>query len=192
MPLIYFMRHGQTDYNAAGRIQGTADVPLNALGRGQARRNGCVLDEVIGEKGRFDFIASPLLRTRQTMEIVRDAMGLPPIGYRTDARLKEISFGAWGGMTMAEIAANDAENYIRRQEDIWNVAPPEGECFRDFYVRIRDWLAEIAGDTVVVAHGGVSRCLRGHFLKLSPPEMVHLDVPQDKVLMIEGEQLTWL
>ncbi len=192
MPLIYFMRHGQTEYNAAGRIQGTADVPLNAPGREQARRNGGVLDEVINDKGRFAFIASPLLRTRQTMEIVRDAMGLPPIEYRTDARLMEISFGAWGGMTMAEIAANDAKNYIRRQNDTWNVAPPEGESFRDFYARIMDWLAGITGDTVVVAHGGVSRCLRGHFLKLSPLEMVHLDVPQDKVLMIEGEQLTWL
>ncbi|MBI4723679.1 MAG: histidine phosphatase family protein [Rhodomicrobium sp.] len=192
MPLIYFLRHGQTDYNAAGRIQGSIDVPVNAHGRAQAKRNGGVLNELIGDKSRFDFVASPLLRTRQTMEIARNAMGLPPEGYRTDNRLQEIHFGAWGGLTMAGAAASDPANYIRRQADPWNVAPPEGECFRELYARVMEWLAEVTADTVVVAHGGINRCLRGHYLKLPPLEIVHLDVPQDKVLMIEGYKLTWL
>jgi probable phosphoglycerate mutase len=192
MPLIYFLRHGQTGFNAEGRIQGSIDVPLNAHGRTQAQRNGGVLNELISDKGRFDFVASPLLRTRQTMEIVRAAMGLPQEGYRTDGRLEEVRFGAWGGMTMAEIAQRDPETYARRLADIWNVAPPDGECFRDFYARVMDWLAGVTADSIVVAHGGVSRCLRGHFLKLTPQEMAHLDVPQDKVLMIEGDKLTWL
>ncbi len=77
MPLIYFLRHGQTPFNAEGRIQGQIEVPLSELGRSQALRNGAVLAEVLGEPERFDFVASPLLRTRQTMEIVRSAMGLP-------------------------------------------------------------------------------------------------------------------
>jgi broad specificity phosphatase PhoE len=192
MPLIYFMRHGQTDFNAAGRIQGSIDVPLNTHGRAQAKRNGGVLDELISQKPNFDFVASPLLRTRQTMEIVRTQMGLEPEAYRTDDRLQEIHFGAWGGMTMTEIAAQDSENYTRREADPWNIAPPEGECFRELYARVMDWLAEITKDTVVVAHGGASRCLRGHFLKLAPQEIVHLDVPQDKILMIEDGKLTWL
>jgi broad specificity phosphatase PhoE len=192
MPLIYFIRHGQTDYNAAGRIQGIIEVPLNGTGRSQARRNGGVLNEVISDKARFDFVSSPLLRTRQTMEIVRAEMGLPAEGYRTDARLKEIDFGAWGGMTLTDIAARDSEHFARRQADPWNVAPPEGQCFREFYAQVMGWLDEVVTDTIVVAHGGTSRCLRGHFLKLSPQEIVHLDVPQDKVLMIEGETVTWL
>ncbi len=192
MPLIYFLRHGQTDYNASRRIQGSLDVPINAHGRAQARRNGGVLNELIGEKSRFNFVASPLTRTRQTMEIVRESMGLAGHGYRTDRRLQEIHFGAWGGMTMIEIAARDPRNYARRQADTWNNAPPDGERFRELYARVMDWLAEVVSDTVVVAHGGTSRCLRGHFLKLPPQEMVHLDVPQDKVLMIEAGKLTWL
>jgi probable phosphoglycerate mutase len=192
MALIYLLRHGQTSFNAEGRIQGSIDVPLNARGRAQAQRNGSVLNELIGDKQRFDFIASPLLRTRQTMEIVRTAMSLEPEAYRTDDRLQEIRFGAWGGMTMAEIAERDSENYRRREADLWNVAPPEGECFRDLYARVMDWLAGVTSDSVVVAHGGTNRCLRGHFLKLSPHEIVQLDVPQDKVLMIEDNKLTWL
>jgi probable phosphoglycerate mutase len=126
------------------------------------------------------------------MEIVRTAMGLAPDGYRTDDRLQEIRFGAWGGMTWDEAAARDPENYRRRLADIWNVAPPEGESLREFYGRVMDWLAGVTADSIVVAHGGTNRCVRGHFLKLAPEEIVHLDVPQDKVLMIEGNKLTWL
>lgn len=191
MPTIYFLRHGQTDYNAARRIQGSIDVPLNAHGRLQARRNGGVLSELIREASQFDFVSSPLLRARQTMEAVRAEMGREPEGYRVDCRLQEIGFGVWGGMTMAEIAARDPENHARRQADPWNFIPPEGECFRELNARVLSWLSSVAADTVVVAHGGVSRCLRGHYLKLPPQEIVQLDVPQDKVLMIEGGRLTW-
>ena len=124
MPLIYFLRHGQTDYNAARRLQGELEIPINATGRAQAQRCGGILNELIGDKERFDFVASPLLRARQTMEIVRQAMSLPPEGYRTDGRLKEISFGAWGGLTWPEIEARDPVNYARRKADRWNEAPP--------------------------------------------------------------------
>ncbi|HZV20788.1 MAG TPA: histidine phosphatase family protein [Hyphomicrobiales bacterium] len=191
MPQIYFLRHGQTDYNAAGRIQGTAEVPINAKGQAQALRNGHVLNELISDKAQFDFVASPLLRTRQTMEIVRSILGLNPQGYRTDGRLKEIDFGAWGGMTLAEIAATDPENYAKRQADPWNVAPPKGQCFREFYAQTMSWFHEVIRDTIVVAHGGTSRCLRGHVLKLTPQQMVELDVPQDKVLLIEDDKIAW-
>jgi broad specificity phosphatase PhoE len=191
MPLLYFLRHGQTDYNAAGRIQGTIEIPLNATGRAQALRNGAILNELVSDKRRFAFVASPLMRARQTMEIVRAAMGLPEEGYSSDDRLKEISFGAWGGLTMAEIAERDPAHYARRQADPWNEAPPEGQCFRDFHAQVTSWFDEVATDTIVVAHGGTSRSLRGHVLKLSPQEMMRLDVPQDKVLMIDGETLTW-
>ncbi len=192
MPVIYFLRHGQTDYNAAKRVQGTLDLPINEKGREQARRNGGLLAELIGDKDRFDFIASPLLRARQTMEIVRDSMGLPMDGYRLNDRLKELSFGAWSGLTWPEIEALDPEAYVRRQADRWNVAPPGGECYRDVYPAIARWLESVTSDTVVVAHFGTARCVRGYFLKLPPAQIIELDAPQDKVLMIEGETLTWL
>jgi probable phosphoglycerate mutase len=192
MPLIYFLRHGQTDYNAARRLQGELEIPINATGRAQAQRCGGLLNELIGDKGRFDFVASPLLRARQTMEIVRQAMSLPPEGYRTDDRLKEISFGAWGGLTWPEIEARDPVNYARRKADRWNEAPPGAQSHRDTYEIVMQWLASVTSDSVVVAHHGTSRYLRGHILELSPQEILDLDAPQDKVLMIEGETLTWL
>lgn len=192
MPLIYFVRHGQTDYNASKRIQGTLEIPINGKGQQQARRNGSLLAELIGEKSRFDFVASPLLRARQTMETVRRAMGLPADGYRTDDRLKEISFGGWAGLTWPEIKARDPEIYARRQADRWNVAPPGGERYSDVCRAVAEWLESVTTDTVAVAHYGTARCIRGHVLKLPPAQVLDLDVPQEKVLMIEGETLTWL
>ena len=192
MPLIYFLRHGQTDYNALKRIQGNLEIPINEKGRGQARRNGSLLAELIGEKNRFDFVASPLLRARQTMEIVRDTMNVPALGYLTDDRLKEISFGAWAGLTWPDIEAREPEAYARRQADRWNVAAPGGETYRDLYRAVVEWVESVTLDTVVVAHYGTARCIRGYFLKLAPAEILDLDVPQDKVLMIEGDILTWL
>jgi probable phosphoglycerate mutase len=126
------------------------------------------------------------------MEIVRDVMGLPAHGYRTDDRLKEISFGAWAGLTWPEIEARDPEGYARRQADRWNVAAPEGQSHRDVYQLVMEWLAEVTSDSIVVAHHGTARYLRGHFLKLAPDQILDLDVPQDKVLMIEGDTLAWL
>ena len=100
LPLVYFVRHGQTDWNAEHRLQGQADIALNALGRAQATRNGRKLAELIADPADFDFVASPLGRTRETMELVRAAMGLEPHGYRTDPRLIEVHFGDWQGHTL--------------------------------------------------------------------------------------------
>ncbi len=205
MAAIYFVRHGKTDYNVGKRLQGITDTPINALGREQAKRNGGLLNELIADKPRIDFVASPLARACQTMEIVREAMGLEPGAYRTDARLREIDFGAWSGLTMAEVRERDPEGYARQQADVWNVAPGGGECVRDLSARAVSWLESVTRDTVAVSHGGISRSLRAHILKLSPAEQVQLDVPQDKIMLIENDdprsggpmggsvyKLTWL
>src|SRR5690606_24568613 len=86
---IYFVRHGQTDWNAEGRLQGQADTGLNDTGRAQASGNGRLLAKLIAAPSAVDFVASPLARTCETMELIRQAMGLPPKGYRTDPRLME-------------------------------------------------------------------------------------------------------
>src|SRR5262249_25444742 len=104
-PVLYFVRHGETDWNRERRLQGQHDVPLNALGRDQATRCGVVLRELLARTGRaaeeFDFVASPLGRARETMERVRRELGVPPEVYRTDPRLAELSFGSWEGLTFA-------------------------------------------------------------------------------------------
>ncbi len=173
-PLFYFMRHGETDWNVEGRLQGQHDIPLNAVGYGQAAACGEILRGVLERDGRdprtFDYVASPLLRARKTMELVRAGLDLDQADYRTDARLAELSFGGWEGLTFAELKRNacDVQALATREHDKWGFRPPGGESYADLLVRVREWHATVACDTIVVAHGGVARTLIVHF-GIEPP-----------------------
>lgn len=191
---IYFVRHGQTDWNAEGRLQGQADTGLNDVGRAQASRNGELLGRLIDDPSGFDFVSSPLERTRETMERIRAAMGLDPAGYRTDDRLLEVHFGGWQGHTFAELEAVDPGCFARREEDKWHFVPPgEGaESYEQLAMRVGSWLDEAGPQTVCVAHGGVLRAIFRLTDTLSPIECAALDIPQDKVLRFSGGRLDWL
>lgn len=194
MPLIYLVRHGQTDWNAQYRLQGQIDTPLNETGRGQARRNGEALVRLIDDPAHFDFVASPLGRTRETMEIIREAMGLPEEIYRSEAILKEINFGNWQGQTWDQLRTERPEEIEARFTDPWNTVAPGagGESYAMLSARAVSWLEGVRKDTVVVTHGGINRCIRGHLEKLTTSEIPHLKVPQDKVLVIENGTTSWL
>lgn len=191
MRTIYFVRHGETDWNAARRLQGQTDISLNDTGRRQAARNGHALAKLIEDIDRFDFIASPLSRTRETMEIVRETLGLERPGYGTDPRLKEINFGHWEGFTWSELPDRDPEGYQARLADPFNWRPRNGESYRDLMERIRAWLESLERNAIVVSHGGVSRVLRGHLLSIDTREVPFLEVPQDKVLMLRRGEMAW-
>ena len=185
-PPIYFLRHGETDWNAAGRLQGRLDIPLNAKGRGQAKRNGGVLADLIEAPKAMFYVASPLMRTRQTMQIARQSLGLPADGFAVDDRLLELSFGDWEGKTWAEVKRDAPEAYLARTADGFNKAVPGGESYAMVTSRVLSWLDEVTEPTVVVSHGGIMRCLRGHVLGLPDAAILQLEVPQDRVMLIEG------
>ena len=163
VPTIYYIRHGETAWNAQGRFQGSQDIPLNDLGRGQAVAAGAILGDLLAGDGRepafLPFVASPLGRARMTMELVRDAMKLPPADYSVDGRLREIGYGQWEGLTLGEMKLNDAATFARRDVDKWGVAAPSGESYASVTLRMRDWLNSLVTDTVAVAHGGTMRAL---------------------------------
>jgi broad specificity phosphatase PhoE len=194
MAVIYFLRHGQTDWNAARRIQGHIDTPLNDLGRSQAARNGRELAGVLSDPVAFDYLSSPLSRATETMEIVRRELGLDAKGYRTDARLMEYCLGDWEGMLYDDITAQFPEIVAEQRRDQWNFRYPgeRGESFAALSARVFGCLGEITRSTVITAHGGVMRCIRRHFDGLSAEETFKLDVPQDKVLRIDNNVLSWL
>lgn len=193
-PLVYIVRHGQTAWNAEGRLQGQADTDLNALGREQATRNGCRLAELIDKPEDFDFVASPMRRTRETMERLRAAMKLDPHAYRTEALLVELSFGDWQGFTFAELEANDPGSTKQRRLDKWNFQPPgEGaESYQMLLERVKPWFDALDRQTVCVTHGGVVRALFRFLLDIPKKEAAALDVPQDRLLRLEGRRLEWL
>jgi broad specificity phosphatase PhoE len=162
-PTIYYIRHGETDWNAQGRLQGGRDIPLNDLGRKQATLAGGILAGLLAREGRsaqsLDFVASPLGRARRTMELVRGALSLPPQGYALDDRLREIGYGRWEGSTFAQMRASDPELFAKRRADKWKVPPPDGESYAEVQARMRDWYDGLTADTVAVAHGGTARAL---------------------------------
>jgi len=189
---LYFVRHGETDWNAVGRYQGQSDIPLNDKGRGQAAGNGLALRAHLPDPHALDFVASPLSRTRETMELVRRAMGLPADAYRTDRRLMEVHYGTWEGQLWADLPSIDPEGVAARKRDTWNWRPVDGESYADAAIRLGAWLDDVTTDTVVVAHGGVSRILRQRVLGIDPREVPYLEVPQDKVLVLRAGRAEWL
>ena len=162
-PTIYYIRHGETAWNAEGRLQGTQDVPLNDLGRRQASHAGRILADLFARDGRdkasLAFVASPLGRARSTMDFVREVLKLPLGGYSLDDRLREIGYGRWEGSTLAEMQAEDPEIFAKRQTDKWTMSPPGGETYAAVELRMRDWYDSLSADTVAVAHGGTARAL---------------------------------
>jgi len=187
---IYFVRHGQTDWNAKRRFQGHLDIPLNDTGRAQAARNGAALAGAIGDPERFDFVSSPLGRATETMEIIRRALALDPAAYRTDLRLREINVGDYQGRLTRDVFGGQAWH----AKDQWNFIHPGegGESYAMLSARVLDWLASVKRDTVVTAHGGVMRCLRRHVEGLDAEDVFKLDVPQDKLLVIRAGALEWI
>ncbi|AXV14611.1 histidine phosphatase family protein [Neorhizobium sp. SOG26] len=194
--LIYVIRHGQTDWNAEGRLQGQKDIPLNALGRSQAARNGERLRDLVGDAAGYSFVASPLSRTRATMELLRQAMGLDPLAYETDRRLVEVSFGDWEGHTLPEIEAIAPDRLAARIEDKWSFIPP-GEAAESYEIlcwRIGAWLESVNQPTVCVCHGGVIRALYRLVGQMSEDEAAVAPTPQDRILRLDKQAGTfeWL
>jgi probable phosphoglycerate mutase len=162
-PTIYYIRHGETSWNAAGQLQGAQDTALNDRGRSQAVQAGYILTDLLARDGHdtseLPYVSSPLMRARTTMELMRGALELSPHDYATDDRLREIGYGKWEGFTLAEMQAADPVFFARRLADKWRVAPEGGETYEAVQQRMSEWYAEVKADTVVVAHGGTARAL---------------------------------
>jgi probable phosphoglycerate mutase len=194
LPLTYVVRHGQTDWNAEYRLQGQADTDITETGRRQADRNGRKLSGLINDSHLFDFVASPMRRTCETMERIRIAMGLAPDGYRTDARLMELHFGDWQGFTFAELEAQKPGSTEARLLDKWRYVPPgkSAESYEMLLERVRPWLEALDQPTVCVTHGGVIRTLFKMLEAMSDDDAAALDIVQDRVLKVENGRLDWL
>jgi broad specificity phosphatase PhoE len=192
-PVVYYIRHGETEWNARGRLQGTQDIPLNDLGRRQAAKAGGILADLLARHGRSEsslaFVASPLGRARLTMELMRQTMRLSPDDYALDDRLREIGYGRWEGSTLAQMQAADPEVFARRQADKWTVAPPDGESYAQVQARVRDWYDSLEADTVAVAHGGTARALMVALGIETPESAADLTIEQGAVYVFGDEGL---
>ena len=184
--MIYLVRHGQTEFNQQGRVQGRVDSPLTALGVAQA--------EAIGERlaglaqaapGGWRIVCSPLGRARATADIIAARTRLP--GPVVEPRLIEVSYGAVEGLTMPEVHARWPQ--LAGIDTLFGRAP-DGESFEALTARVAGWLGEVEADeavsVVAVTHAGVTRVVRGLCLGLDEAGMRLLDKPQDVVFRLDG------
>lgn len=189
---LIFIRHGETDWNAEGRLQGQRDIPLNARGRRQADEVGALLRGVHSEPQALPFVASPLHRTRDTMERLRVAAGLPAAGYSMDDRLKELTFGRWEGLTWKEVRRADPAGAAARERDKWGFVPPDGESYAMLTERVGGWLSTVDRPMVVVAHGGVARALLTLIGGVAPQQATGMDIWQGRILLFRDGASRWI
>jgi probable phosphoglycerate mutase len=194
MPVLYYIRHGETDFNLQGRLQGRRDTVLNAHGRLQAAECAAVLCDLFARDHRqaqdFKYISSPLKRARETMEILRAALGLEPRDYEIDARLIEIAYGEWEGLTLPEIETQNSGVLTRRERDKWDFAPPGGESYHQLATRVGDWYRALRSDVVVTAHGGGVRALMALFDILPQDRATHAQIEQGVVYVFADGKMS--
>lgn len=177
----YLVRHGETEWNAASRMQGQLDSRLTALGREHALNSARLLARL----GADTAFASPLGRVRETVAIIQAEM---PIAVTFDDRLKEWSAGDWSGALHADIPRQWPAEWAAWDADRYGYRSPGGENFADMTARSRAFLADaasVSGDRVaIIAHGFLNRALAGVLLSLTPAETLDIRQSNDTVIRI--------
>jgi probable phosphoglycerate mutase len=189
---LYLIRHGQTEDNLTERLTGQGDSPLTERGREQARANGKLLRELIGEGANFRFVASPLGRAEVTMTLVRGAMGLAPQAFDRDPRIMEIHFGDWQGKPWIEAKEFSRKHLVKDKAagDRWTVPWPNGESRVALRARVADFISSLTCNTVVVGHGGSVRMIRGILLGMDFEQILAFEAKNAGIIVIAGGRET--
>jgi probable phosphoglycerate mutase len=144
---FWFLRHGETDYNAKGVSQGALDISLNATGRAQARQ---AAGKLVGQ-GITRIVSSPMVRTRETTEIVNELLSLP-VTFEPD--LREVIFGGMEGKPLLPWFPEWLDG---------RYTPPGAETFDEVKARVATAMERVLvlpGPLLIVAHGGIFRAIR--------------------------------
>ncbi len=147
---LYLIRHGQTDWNVAGKIQGSTDIPLNEMGKKQA----ACLAKGMEKRPVSRVFTSTLSRAYETAKAIGDSQNVPVYGL---LELQEVNYGYWEGLTMEEIEQRYPKELQQWYLSPVEVAPPGGETQTQVYERCKAAIDHILeqgdGDVAVVSHG---------------------------------------
>ncbi|MEM8824551.1 MAG: histidine phosphatase family protein [Pseudomonadota bacterium] len=171
---LLILRHGETTWNWDGRLQGSLDAPLTALGRVQAARQGAILRALGGGRPVF---GSPQGRARATAALA----GLRP---HLAPDLREIELGAWEGRLLADVDPTPGLG--------WKFEAPGGETLAAFTGRLEAFLARCPPRAILVTHGVVAVGLRGCLAGLPPKEWDRLSDVQGVVFRVTDDAETML
>lgn len=173
--VVYVLRHGQTEWNLAGRMQGRMDSPLTELGEAQADAHGALLKRLGGVD---ELWVSSANRTRATAALVNKHLAAP---VRFSDHLLERDCGSWSGKTLDEVAASEPENWLVRKTDPYHHRPGGGENMIDLGQRFNHLLSDFkpVKRLAIVAHGVVSRAILQHFLGLDEAQTIAVKHPNN-------------
>jgi broad specificity phosphatase PhoE len=179
----YLVRHGETEWNAARRMQGQNDSRLTPEGHLHAAQSG----ELLARLGVDEMYASPLGRVRQSLTEIAAYVHLAH-APTFDDRLKEWSSGDWSGFLYSEVQERWPTEYAAWEADRHSVRSPNGENFIDLRARAQAFLDDIAHSKAqriaIVAHGFLNRALAACLLDLAPAQTLEIRQPNNVVMRI--------
>lgn len=189
MTMLWIIRHGETSWNAEGRVQGQTDVPLSEVGHGQAR----AVATLLAARNFGALYSSDLQRVTQTAQPVAQALGLP---IRAEPMLRERHYGMFETLTYAEVKVRYPEEYAR-----FRAHDPEfdfrgGEGLRVFFERSVACLSGIAArhagtDVLIFTHGGVLDMAYRHAKRLGLASKRDFEIPNAALNRIEIASDGW-
>lgn len=188
MSTIMLLRHGETHFNRAKRIQGQMDSPLTLIGIEQARAYGrTVATQIAANPGNWTIVTSPMGRCRQTTAILCEVAGLDFADVTIDPRLAEVNAGQWSGLRKTDLPAALMEGGGRAA---WYFRSPNGEDWQALAARLAAWLAERRdGEKIIaVSHGVAGRVLRGLYAHQDPDQALAGESPQNAFFRLSEGQ----
>lgn len=188
LPTLLVIRHGETQWNVAGRLQGSRDTPLTANGVRQAQAVAVRLSETVAGLSDTAFWVSPLGRARQTASIFADIWSLPFECFGEEPLLAERCYGVWEGRLHSEIERDLPEQHDAHMYDPWDYSMPGGESRTMLTERLLAWLRTLDRNRphVAVTHSGCLRALRGIYTRASPAEILAYREPQTSAFLLSA------
>jgi probable phosphoglycerate mutase len=191
----FIARHGETVFNAAGRMQGNdGHTPLTRAGFAQADAMGTAMRALLGAEPALTLWSSSAGRALQTLAVVAEHLDFDWHAARVDDRLVEIDVGDWTGRYYRDVLAErGVEDTPEARVGLFRNRPPGGEWYDAIAARLKRWLADTAddpGDRLIVMHGISSRVLRGLMTGYEAEPCFGAPIapalPQGSLVMIEG------
>ena len=182
---LFFIRHGQTDWNVAKKIQGSSNTELNSNGIIQAEQLG---EKILAENYNISKIySSPQKRALETAKILSK---ITKISYEEVENLKEINLGKWEGLTWDEVRENYKEEYNEWYINRRYIAPPTGEAYEDMLSRVLDALIKIintnSDNVAIVTHSAVIMCLQCYLTNTPFKEMTKFKTKNTSITEVDA------
>lgn len=186
--IIYFVRHGQTEWNVKKKIQGKTDIALNEVGKLQAKETALLI-----KNGNYDIDRVYSSRHIRALETAKEISKACNVECVIMDGLEEMNFGNWEGKSWTDIKINEAEAYKNWNSNRRYVKTPDGECYQDVFERLYKALLYIIEtekkDTVVVTHSAIVMSMRCFMAGDDFPQMPKYNIDNGQVIGIDSEEI---